>query len=52
MLKQTAGSVLKGTVSSCHSIEGLASPETSGAGSSSDLSCSSVCQKGEPPSLF
>ena len=39
MLKQTAGRVLKGAVSSCYSSEGLASPETSGIGSSSDLSC-------------
>ena len=39
MLKQTVGRVLKGAVSSCHSVEGLANPETSGTGSSSDLSC-------------
>ena len=39
MLKQTAGRVLKGDVSSCHSSEGFANPETSGTGSDSDLSC-------------
>mgnify|MGYP006188092779 FL=1 len=38
MLKQTAGRVLKGAVSSCHSSEGLANPETSGTGSDSNLS--------------
>ena len=31
--------MLKGAVSSCHSSEGLANPETSGTSSDSDLSC-------------